>query len=221
MNVAIIVAARMDSKRLPGKALLPFHGVPMIVFLLRRLRSSRRATDIVLATTSRPQDDVLEKWAEREGIAVFRGAENDLVARYAAAAEQFAADYVVRVTGDCPFVDGALVDECLEQSLKYTPFDLATTKGCFPVGLDCEIYPARVMVALNRRRDLTPEHREHLTLHLYEHSDDFKILRLRPPLSLSGVNATFTVDTMDDYHRAMILLKSHTLENTCMEEINS
>jgi spore coat polysaccharide biosynthesis protein SpsF (cytidylyltransferase family) len=37
-KIRVVVAARMSSMRLPGKALLPLQGMPMVLFLLRRLR---------------------------------------------------------------------------------------------------------------------------------------------------------------------------------------
>src|SRR3974390_1575647 len=106
-QVGIVVAARIGSTRLPGKALRPLDGIPMIVFLLRRLVPARRAT-VVFATTELPADDMLAGIVAGEGFPVYRGANEDVVARYVGAAERFSLDTVVRVTGDCPFVNAEL-----------------------------------------------------------------------------------------------------------------
>ena len=52
-RTGIVVASRSGSSRLPGKALLPLRGQPMLLFLLRRIRAIRRADAVLLATTDR------------------------------------------------------------------------------------------------------------------------------------------------------------------------
>ena len=69
-RVGIVVAARSGSQRLPGKALLSLRGIPMLAFLLGRLRPARRAT-LYLATTDLPADDALEGIAIRPGCLYF------------------------------------------------------------------------------------------------------------------------------------------------------
>ncbi len=197
-RVGIVVAARSGSQRLPGKALLPLRGIPMLTFLLRRLRSARRAA-VFLATTDLPADDVLEAVSIQEGVPVFRGADADVVARYVAAAEQFSLDTVVRVTADCPFVDAELVDFCLEQVERIEAFDLATTKTRFPPGLDAEIYRADAMAKLHQSGRLDASEREHLTLHYYNYSERYRIQYIDPMASWPSVGRHLTVDTADDY----------------------
>lgn len=201
-RVGIVLAARTASSRLPGKALLPLNGLPMIVFLLRRLRASRRADTVIVATTTRTDDDALAATAAAEGAPVFRGADADVVARYVAAAEAHRLDTVVRVTGDCPFVDGVLVDHCLAAAEGFDRFDVATTKGAFPVGLDVEIYPAPLMADAHGRLPLTPAHREHLTLYFYEQAHAFALRTIAPREEWRADGRTFTVDTMPDYEAA-------------------
>jgi spore coat polysaccharide biosynthesis protein SpsF len=200
-RVGIVVAARSGSRRLPGKALLPLRGVPMIAFLLRRLKPARQSV-LVFATTELPDDDRLAEVAAAEGIAVVRGANEDVVARYVAAAERFALDTVVRVTADCPFVNAELVDYCLQCARQAPDFDLVTTKTRFPMGLDAEIYRARGMASLHRSGRLTAEECEHLTLYYYNHADAGDIRYVEPMEPWAWVGAPFTVDTHEDYARA-------------------
>jgi spore coat polysaccharide biosynthesis protein SpsF len=200
-NVGVVVAARMGSTRLPGKALLPLHGMPMILFLLQRLRRLETAT-LVLATTQLAADDELVMVVEQQGIPVFRGANSDLVARYAAASDYFGFDTVARVTADCPFVDAELVDWCVRRTSEFEDFDLSTTKGQFPVGLDVEICPAKQLAALNSNVDLTDVQREHLTLYFYDHRDDFVVRTISLPPGWTNSSRQFTVDTSADYEVA-------------------
>ncbi|HIA15050.1 MAG TPA: hypothetical protein EYN74_09250 [Nitrospirales bacterium] len=112
-RVGVIVAARMGSSRLPGKALKPLHGIPMLAFLLRRIQSSNSADEIVLCTSVRTDDTVLAELANTEGVGVYRGALDDVADRYVSTAREYKIDTVVRITGDCPFVDGELIDHCV------------------------------------------------------------------------------------------------------------
>lgn len=194
----VIVAARSGSTRLPGKALLPLDGVPMIVFLLRRIRPSTQADAIIFATTDLPEDDELASIVAKEGFEVFRGANQDVVARYVTAAQHYGLDYVVRITGDCPFVDSASLDYCISKCKNLEKFDLASTKGHFPVGIDYEIFRADILISLHKSEKLTSEEREHLTLHFYNNSSSFNIQNIYPPDEWKS-KKTFTVDTKDDY----------------------
>jgi spore coat polysaccharide biosynthesis protein SpsF len=203
-KVGVVVAARTSSTRLPGKALLPLQGLPMLTFLLRRLRSLQSGV-VILATTDLPVDDELATLAAGENVGVFRGSASDLVARYVGAAMQFGLDTVARVTADCPFVDAELADWCVARASELDHFDLATTKGQFPIGLDVEIYRAETMAMLNAEAPLSAAHREHLTLYFYDHRDRFAVRPIDPPHDWCQSSRSLTVDTPGDYGYARSL----------------
>lgn len=217
-KVGVIVAARTGSSRLPGKALLPLGGEPMVLFLLRRLTTLQNAK-VVLATTTLSSDDGLACLVADAGIPVFRGDPADLVQRYCDAAEYFGFDTVVRVTADCPFVDAALIAYCLQQAQEIEEWDLATTKGQFPVGLDAEIYSAGLMRRLNESALLSVEEREHLTLHLY--GNHYSVARLVPPVDWPASSVAFTVDTAMDYQQAEEVVASFKDGNFSVKELLS
>lgn len=216
----VIVAARSGSSRLPGKALLPLDGVPMIVFLLRRIRPSIQADAIIFATTELPEDDELASIVAKEGFEVYRGANQDVVARYVKAAQDYGLDYLVRITGDCPFVDSASLDYCIARCKEFDRFDLASTKGYFPVGIDYEIYRADMMASLHESGKLTREEREHLTLHFYNNNDSFDIRKIYPPDEWKN-EVTFTVDTREDYLFACALAEKLSQANGPVSTITS
>jgi len=197
-KIGVVVAARTASTRLPGKALLPLGGKPMILFLLERLRNLRSA-ELVVATTLLESDNALAASVEGVGIPVFRGNAQDLVQRYCDVAAHFGFDTIVRITADCPFIEVDMVEWCLARAAESEGWDLATTKGQFPAGLDAEIYPAALMQKLNESA-LSDEEREHLTLHLYRHN--YAITRIHPPAEWPSVAQSFTVDTREDYQNA-------------------
>jgi spore coat polysaccharide biosynthesis protein SpsF (cytidylyltransferase family) len=198
--VATVVSARTASRRLPGKALLELGGVPMLQFLLERIRATRLGGQIIFATTQRRDDDELAAHVKSLGISVFRGADADVAARYLAAAKAFGIDWIVRVTGDCPFVDAASLDACLAQWRADDRVDLVTTKGVFPVGIDYELFPT----ALLEREwpAMTDDEKEHLTLRFYRPELGFVVRRFERPESWPVVDRTYLVDTAPDYAKA-------------------
>jgi spore coat polysaccharide biosynthesis protein SpsF len=189
----------MGSHRLPGKALLPINGLPMIVFLIKRLKQSEKIHRFILATTTLKEDNQLVSEVKKEKVNIFRGQCDDVVSRYIDAADRHKLDYVVRVTGDCPLVDGQSLDHCIELCERLNDFDLASTKGYFPVGIDFEIYKAKSMKVLSRS-ELTRDEREHLTLGFYNRKDKFTLSPLLPPEHWPPIVNHLTVDTEADYH---------------------
>lgn len=145
MKTVAVVQARMGSSRLPGKVMKTVAGQRVIDLLLRRLKQAQRVDEIVLATTEMPVDDPLAAHVAGQGIRVVRGSEDDVLARYLKAVDQSGATTVIRITGDCPFVMPALVDEMVgafharEGDIDYlSNIDPPT----YPDGLDLEVFSA-------------------------------------------------------------------------------
>ena len=110
-QVAVIVQARTGSSRLPGKVVADLAGRPMLAFLVERLKRCIGVDRIILATTELEEDDQLEVLGTSLGLTVVRGDQDDVLSRFALAAEQTDAQVLVRITGDCPFVDPSLLED--------------------------------------------------------------------------------------------------------------
>ena len=102
MKVVPVIQARMGSSRLPGKVMLPLNCDHVLEHDVRRVASADRVDEVVVATSEEKQDDIVERYAEREGAHVHRGSEDDVLGRMYEAASERDADVVVRVTADCP-----------------------------------------------------------------------------------------------------------------------
>lgn len=203
MKFGVIVAARTGSNRLPAKALLPLSGKAMIIFLLDRIKASKFAEKIIFATTDLEQDDELVRIVEHSGFEVFRGANEDVVKRFVDCAQKYDLEYVVRITGDCPFVDAETLDFCLEQCDTFDQFDLASTKGSFPVGIDYEVYNVSTMKRLHETKELSKEDREHLTKYIYDNGKNYVIKQIFPKEEWKNDDIEFTVDVEKDYKFAL------------------
>ena len=175
-GIGTVVSARTASRRLPAKALLDLGGMPMIRFLLERLRSTRHGGPVIFATTQRRDDDALAEAVRSLGFPVFRGADADVAGRHLACAREFDLDWIVRVTGDCPFVDAESMDACLLQWSPADDVDMVTTKGVFPVGIDYELLSSAVLASEWPR--MNDDEREHLTLRFYRDDLGFRVKRL-------------------------------------------
>lgn len=203
-RAGILLFARMDSRRLPGKALRSLAGKPILSVVLARLRRSTLGHAVVLATSDRPVDDLLAAWAAREGVGCFRGPAEDVAARALGAADANGFDWFVRISGDSPFIDPAVVDAVAGAFRRHRP-DLATNvfPRHLPPGQSAE---AISRPALARALDETraPEDREHVTRHFYTHPERYRIVNVRAFKRAAQADGAhhLAVDTRWDLHRA-------------------
>ena len=115
MTNAIFITVRTSSTRLPNKALLNFQGLPTIEYVIRRMKYSKKANQIILCTTQKKDDDILIEIAKRNNINYFRGSENDKLVRWKDAAIQFNIDFFVTADGDDLFCEPKLLDMAFDQ----------------------------------------------------------------------------------------------------------
>jgi spore coat polysaccharide biosynthesis protein SpsF len=139
--ILAIVQARMSSARLPGKVMAPILGEPMIVRLLERVRRAKTLGKILVATSTDPSDEPLAQLLTARGYPVFRGALNDVLARYAQAAGTAGEPtHVVRITADCPLIDPGLIDEAVRLAIASgAAYAGNTVRRTYPQGLEVEV----------------------------------------------------------------------------------
>jgi spore coat polysaccharide biosynthesis protein SpsF len=202
MKTVIIIQARMGSTRLPGKILKELAGEPMLARVVNRAR--RTAADmVVVATTTEPADRAVAELCAARGWPCYAGSRDDVLDRYYHAARQSAADVVVRLTADCPFIDPGVVDQVIEAFRQGDTVDYASNvlpPRTFPRGLDTEVFS---FAALARawREDADPAWREHVTPFLYRHPERFRLRRVAAGADYS--NLRWTVDTPEDRELAV------------------
>lgn len=113
MKIVATIEARMGSTRLPEKVMVDLAGLPMLAHIIERLSNATRLDEIVVATTTLDADDVIEELARSHGAGVYRGSEDDILARLAGAVRDSGADILASVTGDNPYIDGSFVDDAI------------------------------------------------------------------------------------------------------------
>src|SRR3989344_7618105 len=172
-RVALIVQARMGSTRLPGKILMPLKGKPMLGWQLERLKRAEELDQIILATTNKKSDDQVAALGEACDVTVFRGDEEDVLDRYYRAAKEAGADIIVRVTGDCPLIDPAVVDEVVRH-FRRANVDYTKHPENYPEGLDTEVFSFAALERAWQNAQL-PSEREHVTPFIRNHPELFRV----------------------------------------------
>jgi spore coat polysaccharide biosynthesis protein SpsF len=198
IRVVAVIQARMGSTRLPGKVLKPIAGKPLLWHIVHRLKACRLLEDIAVATSVNPADEAIVEWCNAQGVTVVRGPEDDVLARYAQAAEKLDADIIVRVSSDAPFIDAGFVDHLvatlIEQDGDYVLVEDGADNG--HEGVDPFSRRALDRLMMDAAHD--PAAREHVTGYFKLHPDFVKIVRATPYAPNLRKSSRFTIDTPDD-----------------------
>jgi spore coat polysaccharide biosynthesis protein SpsF len=196
MKLVAIVQARMGSSRLPGKALKDIHGRTMLARVVRRAGRSSLIDKLVVATTEKKADDAIVSECESLGVSVFRGSEDDVLARYYQAARGFSADCIVRITSDCPLIDPEIIDRVAQAFLDNNPdYASNTLESTYPRGLDVEVFTFGALEKAWLEASEDFQH-VHVTPYIYLHPEQFKMLSVKGDEDWSCYR--WTVDTKED-----------------------
>ena len=192
-----IVQARLSSVRLPGKSLAPLGSSTLLGWCVTRAGLSR-VDEVVVATSVEPEDEAIAAAAGALGVRAVRGSLDDVLARFATAAQQAGADVIVRLTADCPFVAPEVIDATLD-ALSSEAADYASTNidRRIPHGLDTEAMRRSALdAAASEARD--PIEREHVTPFVYRHPDRFTCVPVAVPPWADAPELRLTVDEEAD-----------------------
>jgi glutamate-1-semialdehyde 2,1-aminomutase/spore coat polysaccharide biosynthesis protein SpsF len=180
---------------------MPLAGVPALVMMLERVRTTQGLDEVVVATTTGPEDDALAQLVQDLGVRVYRGSAPDVLDRLYQAVSNGRVDddVIVRLTGDCPFIDPDVVNDVVRAILDDPECSYVSNSSppTFPDGLDAE---AMRFWALREawRRASEPHQREHVTPYLRENPAHYKPLNIR--CRLGDLSAQrWTLDEPEDY----------------------
>lgn len=202
MKVAVYVQARMRSTRFPGKALAPLYGLPIIYWTC--FFASKLRPDVVRVLTSEDVScDPIVHFCRAIGVKVSRGAEDDVLSRFASAIKMDKIDYVVRLTADNPGFDLAQGERLISVAIS-DRLDYATNQGLLPIGLGIEVFSAKVLEVTNRLT-LSDFHREHINEFILEKKSEFNSLIAKEVDLYSKHRCTIdTVTDLDSYDDQLI-----------------
>lgn len=173
MNVVIVTQMRMGSTRLPGKVLKMIGDKTLMQIHLERLSKSITTNKIIIATTTNTEDDAIELLGKKLGFEVYRGSVNDVLERYYFAIKELKPQLVVRVTGDCPLLDHAIIDAVVmmvKTKINQVDYCSNTLEEHFPDGQDVEVVTFQALEKAFFEATLKSD-REHVTPYIRRNSD--------------------------------------------------
>jgi len=202
---AVILQARIDSSRLPGKSLLPLGGKPLILRVMEAL--NRVPAELRILACPEDAAPAFASLAAEAGFTLFIGPKNDVLGRYCLAMRKFGIRYAIRATGDNPFVfadaAAAISAEALALNADYAGYSgLPLGAGVESVSADA-LFRAEIETAIEA--DVCVYEHEHVCPYLYNHPELFRLHRPLAPLHWQGSDLRLTVDTAEDYERAQAL----------------
>lgn len=213
-RIGIITQARVGSTRLPGKIFKEVQGKKLLEYHLERLRKS--GLPIFVATTNNDRDDLVEEFCCGEGQDFYRGSEDNVLERFYECSLQYKLDTIVRVTSDCPLIDGELIKRAVEEYLSFGDTAIYYSncvKRTFPRGFDFEIFSFESLKrAFNEatqnieKEHVTPYIREISNVKHFVANSDFSRYRL-------------TVDTKEDYDLVTSLIEDFDANELSVEQI--
>lgn len=198
MNTHIIIQTRMGSTRLPGKVMKDLAGHPVMWHDIQRCRASKRATDVIIATTTNPEDNQIEEACLQWGVKCWRGSSEDVLDRFYGAAKNFRSDILVRVTSDCPLIDPYIIDLTIKGLGNYDYVTNVFDRN-FPRGMDAEVFTMAALEQAHAEATKPFDH-EHVTPYIRENSGSkFKTKNIDMPAEYHFPQFRLTLDTPQDY----------------------
>ena len=190
MKIIAIVQARLGSKRFPKKIIQKIGNYSAIELLLKRLSKSNLIEKIIVATTTKKEDVELIKHINELGYDTFSGSDEDVLDRFYQIALIEKPDIIIRITGDCPFIEPNIVNRVIynliETKSNYCSNNFNPT---FPDGFDVEAFDFEsfkiVWENANEKYD-----KEHVTPFYYKNPNLFKISSIENIDDLSSIRLT-------------------------------
>ena len=223
LNTVLVTQARLGSSRFPGKILKEIDGKSLLQIHLERLKLCRNISKVIVATTIMEEDTSIYDKAIDWGFCAFRGSELDVLDRFYQAVKDDNADWIVRVTSDCPLLDPILVDKVItfvqENNMDYGSNGLIEN---FPDGQDVEVFKFSALQNAWENAKLLSE-REHVTPYIRNNSNSkgnnsFTTINYPCPSDYSKIR--MTVDEVEDFKLIEILIQKLGAEKSWMDYTN-
>ena len=175
-RMAIIIYARLNSKRLPKKVMQKILSKPMLIHILDRIKkNSKFNLPIVVATSKNKTDDEIEDICKKEKIKLFRGDLNNVYKRSLDCFKKLNIESFIRVCADRPLFDVKLMDRMIKK-FKNSKFDIITNQypRTYPKGLACEVAKTKIFFEISSHK-LSKNFKEHIFNYFYKNSKNYNI----------------------------------------------
>ena len=197
METAIILQARLGSKRFPSKVLKKINGKTILEYVINRLKKTKLSNNIIVATTNREEDKKIIKVAKKTNCHTFRGSTNNVLNRYYKAAVHYKVKNIVRICSDCPLIDPKIINKVYFFYLKNN-YDYVSNKifPSYPPGMGVEILNFQSLKKANKLTKNSYD-KEHVTAYIYKNPKKFKIKNVG--LKKKLLNYRIVLDYIEDF----------------------
>ena len=214
MKIVCSIEARMKSSRLPGKVLKEVCGKPILLHIVERVKRASQVDEIIIATTSSPDDDKIVELCKKNNIKFYRGSEEDVLDRLTKCHDFSETDLVVEITGDSPFADPELIDETilayLNTECDYVSNTLVRTH---PIGIRSQVFSRKLLEEINSLVTLQKD-REHVTTFICRNKDKkYKLVNVRAREAQYFPKLRLTLDYPEDFEVTKIIYENLYPEN--------
>ena len=212
-----IIQSRMNSKRLPNKALKIIKQKTVLERVILNLSLSKKITGIIVATSKAKSDDPIKSFCIKKKIKFYRGDLKNVYQRYYQYLKKSKIKNFIRITGDSPLIDYRIVEKGIN-FYKNGNYDLVTNtlQRTYPQGQSVEIINTNTFCNI-KNKILTKRYKEHITQYFYDNKKKFKIKNFKIKKDLSRFN--LSVNTKKDYEFLKRNINKFNLKKNNLEKI--
>ena len=220
LQTIIITQARVNSSRLPNKIFLEANSKPFIGYHLQRI--AKIDASIIVATTNNGSEQPILDFCAANDVQSFRGSETNVLERFYDCATQAKADVIIRVTSDCPLIDGDIIAKGLKQYQSLNDKNVYYSNvinRTYPRGMDYEIFSFKLLEDAFKNAT-TDSDKEHVTPYIWNNrSGTVKIVDDTKEPDHS--NFRITLDTVEDFQLLKTLIENHNAHELSCAQIEN
>jgi Spore coat polysaccharide biosynthesis protein F, CMP-KDO synthetase homolog len=194
-NIIGIVQARTGSTRLPNKVIKKIGNKTILETLLCRIEKENLLSNLIVATTTKKEDDIIEIISLKSGFDVFRGSEENVLDRFYKTAKEYNADIIIRITADNPLTDSGLMKDIVNYLLNNNCDYVSSKEVILGIGSEVFTFKALENAWLNSKEKFQ---KEHVTPYIRENNKKFKVAYVDPIEILKRKDIRLTIDTPED-----------------------
>ena len=194
--IIAVIQSRMESSRLPGKAMMEICGKPIIEHVIERTKKIKGIHTIILATSTDEKNQPIINLAKKHKCDTFSGPENDVLERYYQITKLYNNSYILKVTGDSPLIDPDLASNIITKVTN--DYDYINMSGV-PLGVEVELIKNEALIKIHRE-STGRYNKEHISNYIKTNPNKFKIKTYDMNLKVKdGEKIKLTISTKEDF----------------------
>ena len=209
-GLAIIIYARMNSKRLPNKVLMEVNSKVLLKLIIDRINIyNKNKYPIIVATSTNRHDNLIASYCKKNNIQFFRGDLHNVFNRTIQCIKKYSLEGFVRVCADRPFFDVKLMNRMINK-YKSNNFDIITNQldRTYPKGLACEVSSAKIFQDMEQNT-LNSKEKEHIFNYFYKKKKKYRIFNFKLNTLKNKKNINYSINDSKDLLKISKILKKY------------